>query len=67
MHVHSARCTRMFSQIKNRGGKICTKVKPTDGLPENQDEDIDIHSASTYNYGKKNSLSQNNEEPLRSS
>ena len=28
-------------------GKICTKIKPTDGLPENQDEDISIHNIHT--------------------
>ena len=31
--------------LKVKGKKKCTKMKPTDGLLENQDEDIGIISA----------------------
>ena len=34
----------MLSQIKDRGGGFAQKIKPTDGLPENQDEDISIQN-----------------------
>ena len=48
-----ARCTQM--QTKNRGEKICTKIKPIYGLSENQTEDISIHSVYIYNHEKKKS------------
>ena len=35
-------------------GTFCTKIQPTDGVPENQDENISIHSAYIYNHGKIN-------------
>ena len=43
----------MLSQTKSRRGQICTKMKLTDGLPENQGEDRSIHCAYAYNHRKK--------------
>ena len=34
-------------------GTFCTKIQPTDGVPENQDENISIHNAYAYIHGEK--------------
>ena len=33
-------------------GEDCTKIKPAEGLPENQNKDISMHSACTYSHWK---------------
>ena len=43
-------CSR---ELKLEGKKkLCTKIQPSDDLPENQDEDISMHSACTYSHWK---------------